>query len=75
MAKLQIVLTEEEVQDILKDRLRQAYNIPARAEIVLNWNNDSGLTAELDDGRDTSKPEGWKPMFAEEKSASWSGDD
>lgn len=65
MAKVQIVLTEAEVDDILKDRIRQTFNIPARAVITINWNDDSGLTATLDDMRDSAK-EPYVPLFGTE---------
>lgn len=65
MAKVQVVLSEAEVDEILKDRIRQTFNIPARAVITINWNDDSGLTATLDDMRDGVK-EPYVPLFSVE---------
>lgn len=51
MATMQIVLSEKEVESIIVDRLRAIYNIPERAKMVLNWNDDSGCTISIDDSR------------------------
>lgn len=49
MAKFQVVLSEQEVQDILINTVRTKFNINHKTMLALNWNDDSGATIETPD--------------------------
>ena len=44
MAKFQVVLSEQEVNDTIINMVREKFHISNRTSLTITWNDDSGAT-------------------------------
>lgn len=49
MAKFQVVLSEQEVRDILIETVRKKFSLSSRTTLDLIWTDDSGIRIETPD--------------------------